>query len=237
MSVAIIDYGSGNLCSAEKAFSRMAGERRVDLTSDPDIVAKADHIVVPGVGAFADCYRGLMALSGMHEAICQRVFAEGRPLLGVCVGMQMFCDRGYENGEHAGLGWLAGNVQPLQPLGPASDPASDLEPSLEADEGLIQNRSTPCGPNSLKIPHMGWNNIRITQEHPILDGLAGADMYFVHSYAAHPSDRAHVYAECTYGEAVTAVMGAGPIIGTQFHPEKSQSAGLRLIENFLRWRP
>ncbi len=209
VSVAIIDYGSGNLRSAEKAFSRVAGDRPVYVTSDPDIVARADHIVVPGVGAFLDCYQGLMGLSGMHAALEDRVFQQGRPLLGVCVGMQLFCDRGYENGCHNGLGWVAGEVKPL----PVDDPAT------------------------YKIPHMGWNNIQLCHDHPVLNGLEGADMYFVHSYAAQLSDPAQCYAQCDYGAPVTCAIGTGQIFGTQFHPEKSQDAGLHLIQNFLAWRP
>lgn len=207
MSVAIIDYGSGNLRSAEKAFSRMAQGQAVSLTSNPEHVAKADHIIVPGVGAFADCYQGLTALSGMREAIEQRVLREGRPLLGICVGMQLLCDRGFENGVHEGLGWIAGDVVPIE----------------NAPE--------------YKIPHMGWNNISITQNHPVLAELDGADMYFVHSYAAQLADPAACYAWCDYGQALPAVIGRDNIIGTQFHPEKSQQAGLHLIQNFLAWCP
>jgi glutamine amidotransferase len=207
MSVAIIDYGSGNLRSAEKAFSRMAQGRAVSLTSNPEHVAKADHIIVPGVGAFADCYQGLTALSGMREAIEQRVLREGRPLLGICVGMQLLCDRGFENGIHEGLGWIAGDVVPIQKL------------------------------PEYKIPHMGWNNISITEDHPVLAELDGADMYFVHSYAAQLADPSACYARCDYGQSLPAVIGRDNIIGTQFHPEKSQHAGLHLIQNFLAWCP
>ena len=208
MTVAIIDYGSGNLRSAAKAFEREAAEP-VLVTSDPDRVAAADRIVLPGVGAFADCRRGLEKLDGMLEALSEAVAAKGRPFLGICVGMQLMADAGLEHGRHPGFGWIAGEVRAVTP----SDPA-------------------------LKVPHMGWNALSLRRPHPVLDGIgAGTDVYFVHSYhlaARNPED---VLATADHGGPVTAAVARGTMIGTQFHPEKSQAAGLRLIGNFLRWSP
>lgn len=209
MSIAIIDYGSGNLRSAEKAFARMAqaGDgRAVILTADPERVAGAEHIVLPGVGAFGDCAQGLAAIDGMVDALREAVLEKARPFLGICVGMQLMAEKGYERGTHDGLGWLAAEVHALHV------------------------------PAALKVPHMGWNNITAHTAHPVLDGLDGADMYFVHGFAAR-ADAALVAATTDYGGPVTAVLARDNMIGTQFHPEKSQQRGLQLIGNFLEWRP
>ena len=209
MSIAIIDYGSGNLRSAEKAFARMAhaGDGRgVIVTSRPDDIAKAEHIVLPGVGAFGDCIDGLVAIDGMIAALREAVIEKARPFLGICVGMQLMAEKGFERGTHDGLGWLAAEVHALD---------------------------VPAG---LKVPHMGWNNIAVAKPHRVLDGLNGADMYFVHGFAAR-ADTDLVAATVDYGGPRTAVVARDNMIGTQFHPEKSQHKGLRLIGNFLEWRP
>jgi imidazole glycerol-phosphate synthase subunit HisH len=216
VSVAIVDYGSGNLHSAAKAFERAAREAGLNqpivVTRDPTVVARADRVVLPGVGAFADCRRGLDAVDGMVEALETAVRAKGRPFFGICVGMQLLAERGLEYEVKEGLGWIAGEV----------------------------DRITPNDPN-LKIPHMGWNTLSMARPHPLLDGLMlGADgrhAYFVHSYQLKPAQRADLVAEADYGGAVTAVVGRDNIVGTQFHPEKSQRFGLALIANFLRWKP
>ncbi|MDH3701630.1 MAG: imidazole glycerol phosphate synthase subunit HisH [Alphaproteobacteria bacterium] len=208
MTVAIIDYGSGNLRSAAKAFERQSDEP-VLVTSDPAAVARADRIVLPGVGAFGDCMRSLKALDGMCDALEDAVIRRGRPFLGICVGMQLMADVGLEHGRHAGFGWIGGEVRALTPADPA-----------------------------LKVPHMGWNELAIGRAHPVLAGLDdGAHVYFVHSYHLVAADPAHVLATTDHGGAVTAAVARDTMIGTQFHPEKSQAAGLRLIANFLAWRP
>lgn len=208
MTVAIVDYGSGNLHSAAKAFERMADEQ-VLVTADPAAVASAERIVLPGVGAFGDCWGGLNALDGMVEALEETVIRGGRPFLGICVGMQLMATRGLEHGEFPGLGWIAGEVTQLKPANPA-----------------------------LKVPHMGWNELTVQHAHPVLDSLpTGAHMYFVHSYQFITQDPAHVLATTDYGAPVTAVIGRDNMIGSQFHPEKSQKSGLAFIEAFLRWRP
>ncbi len=212
MTTVLVDYDAGNLHSAEKAFQRMAAE--VDagaliVSSDPDVVARADRIVLPGDGAFPACRRGLQAIDGLEEAILQAVEQEGKPFLGICVGMQMMTEWGREYEDVAGFGWVPGEVRQIAPADPA-----------------------------LKVPHMGWNDLVIDQPHPVLDGITTGDhAYFVHSYAMQVADPAHLLAHVDYGGAVTAIVGRDNRIGTQFHPEKSQSAGLRLIANFLRWRP
>ena len=216
MTVAIVDYGSGNLHSAAKAFERAAREAGSDeviaVTSDPDAVRRADRIVLPGVGAFADCRAGLDAVPGMVEAVTEGVIAGGRPFLGICVGMQLMASRGLEHVVTEGLGWIPGDVAVVRP----DDPA-------------------------LKIPHMGWNTLQPQREHPLLAGIPlgddGVHAYFVHSYALRPADPDDVVALASYGGPVTAVIGRDNLAGTQFHPEKSQTLGLRLIANFLRWRP
>lgn len=207
MSIAIIDYGSGNLRSAEKAFQAAAGDTPVTVTADPEIVRQAQHIVLPGVGAFADCISGLRALPGMREVLDEKVIHGGVPFLGICVGMQLLCTTGLENGTHSGLGWIDGRVAALAPR------------------------------TGEKIPHMGWNEIAVMKPHPVTEGLNGAHMYFVHSYAAEPENTDLVLAKTDYASGFASVIGRDNIIGTQFHPEKSQRAGRHLIENFLRWRP
>src|SRR5947207_790441 len=208
-SVAIIDYGSGNLHSAAKAFERAAREEglthAIVVTRNAEKVARADRVVLPGVGAFADCRRGLDALDGMVEALNETVIGRGRPFLGICVGMQLMAERGREFETVAGLAWLAGDVVAIEPADP-----------------------------SLKIPHMGWNELLPRAAHPILAGLpAGAHAYFVHSYHFRPTDPADCLAETDYGGPLAAAVGRDNLFGTQFHPEKSQMAGLRLIANFL----
>ncbi len=212
--VAIIDYGSGNLRSAAKAFERAAYEnalpREILVTADAEKVRTADHIVLPGVGAFADCKRGLDAVPGMRNAMEEAVRQRGKPFLGICVGMQLMAERGFEHGEAEGLGWIPGDVVALKP----SDPR-------------------------LKVPHMGWNDLTLLRRHhPVLKGLPDPmHGYFVHSYHLHCSNPGHRLAAVDYGGAVAAVVGRENLIGTQFHPEKSQTVGLALIANFLRWRP
>lgn len=213
MSVAIIDYGSGNLRSAAKALERAAAESgaaaRIAVTADAEQVAAAERVVLPGVGAFADCLRGLCALPGMIEALEETVRRRGRPFLGICVGMQLMAERGFEHGRHAGLGWIGGEVVPIAPTDPA-----------------------------LKVPHMGWNTLLPRRPHPVLAGIeAEMHAYFVHSYRFAPRDPADVLAETDYGGALAAVIGRDNLVGTQFHPEKSQRVGLRLLANFLAWRP
>jgi glutamine amidotransferase len=208
MTVAIVDYGSGNLHSAAKAFERMADEPII-VTADPAAVAGADRIVLPGVGAFGDCWGGLNALDGMVEALEQAVVRGGRPFLGICVGMQLMATRGLEHGEHPGLGWIPGEVVRIEPTDP-----------------------------TLKVPHMGWNELSVARSHPVLDGLpAAAHMYFVHSYQFVVENASHVLATTDYGGPVTAVIGRENMIGSQFHPEKSQKSGLAFIEAFLKWNP
>ena len=212
-SVAIIDYGSGNLRSAAKAFERAVAEAGlaidIQVTADPETVARADRIVLPGVGAFGDCRRGLDALPGMHDVLERRVRQDGRPFLGICVGMQLLASWGREHGDHQGFGWIPGEVVPLH----SSDPA-------------------------LKIPHMGWNELVIDRPHPLVEGLSnGAHAYFVHSFRFAADAPADVLAHVEYGGPIAAILEHDNIAGTQFHPEKSQETGLRLITNFLRWRP
>jgi len=208
MNVAIVDYGSGNLHSAAKAFERMAGAP-VAVTSDPDVVAAADRIVLPGVGAFGDCWSGLNAVAGMVEALEEAVLRGGRPFLGICVGMQLMATRGLEHGSHPGLGWIAGEVVRMAPADPA-----------------------------LKVPHMGWNELENRAPHPLLDSQPeGTHMYFVHSFQFQCENPDHVLATADYGGALAAVIGRDNMVGSQFHPEKSQKAGLAFIEAFLEWRP
>jgi glutamine amidotransferase len=214
MRVAIVDYGSGNLRSAAKAFERAAGDagRRatIAVTADAEVVRRADAVVLPGVGAFGDCQRGLAAVPGLLDALDEAVRRRGVPFLGICVGMQLMAERGREHGVHQGLGWIAGEVVPLA-----------------------------RGDAALRIPHMGWNDLVPTRpDHPILAGITrGTHAYFVHSYRLACADPADEIASVDYGAPITAVIGRGNVVGTQFHPEKSQAAGLRLIANFLAWRP
>ena len=216
MKLAIIDYGSGNLHSAAKAFERAASEAETGhdilVTSDPAEVRGAERIVLPGVGAYADCWMGLNAVEGMVDALKDGVLRQGKPFIGICVGMQLLSERGFEHGVTEGLGWIKGDVKLIK----ADDPA-------------------------LKIPHMGWNTLDVINPHALLEGIPtgpdGWHAYFVHSYALTNADPAEVVAETDYGGRVTAIVARDNIAGTQFHPEKSQKLGLRLIVNFLRWRP
>jgi len=216
VTVAIVDYGSGNLHSAAKAFERAARESGHDqpvvVTGDPDAVRRADRVVLPGVGAFAECRRGLDAIPGMVEALNERVRAQGRPFLGICVGMQLMAECGREYEVTEGLGWIPGEVDRIAP----------------ADPGL-------------KIPHMGWNTLDAKRPHPLLDGIKvgpdGLHAYFVHSYQLNPAARTDMLADTDYGGPITAIVGRDTMVGTQFHPEKSQRLGLKLIANFLKWAP
>jgi imidazole glycerol-phosphate synthase subunit HisH len=216
VSVAIIDYGSGNLHSAAKAFERAAREngssQPIVVTSDPETVRTADRVVLPGVGAFADCRRGLDQVPGMVAALNEAVRRNGRPFLGICVGMQLMAERGREYVVTEGLGWIAGEVCRIDP-----------------------------NDTALKIPHMGWNTLDAHRPHPLFDGIPlgprGLHAYFVHSYHLRVADRADLVADCDYGGPVTALVGRDNYAGTQFHPEKSQKLGLALIANFLKWKP
>jgi glutamine amidotransferase len=207
----LVDYDSGNLHSAEKAFQRMALEGdggQVLVSSRPEDVARADRIVLPGDGAFPACRRALGAYGGLFEAISEGV-AQGKPFLGICVGMQMLATWGREYEDTAGFGWIGGEVTRITPADPA-----------------------------LKVPHMGWNDLVIDHAHPVLDGInTGDHAYFVHSYQFRVTDPGHLLAHVDYAGPITAIVGRDTIIGTQFHPEKSQATGLKLIANFLRWRP
>ena len=212
--VAIIDYGAGNLRSAEKAFQRAAGSQAIDIvvTADAGIVRRADRIVLPGVGAFADCMAGLNAVPGMVDVLNEKVLDRGASFFGICVGMQLLAEIGREKAETKGLGWVKGAVEKISP----SDP-------------------------SLKVPHMGWNTLTATNSHAVLEGIetgeGGLHAYFVHSYHLQAQDADQVIATTDYGGPVTAIVARDNMFGTQFHPEKSQTLGLALIGNFLRWRP
>lgn len=213
MSTVLIDYGSGNLRSAAKAFERAARDAGLDgavtVTGDARALVSADRIVLPGVGAFADCKRGLAALPGMIEALHEAVIVRGRPFLGICVGMQLMATVGREFETVDGLGWIPGEVVAIAP----NDP-------------------------TLKIPHMGWNELRLAAAHPLFAGLKnGEHAYFVHSYQLRARELRHVMAMVDYGGPITAAVGRDNLFGVQFHPEKSQATGLRLIANFLRWKP
>lgn len=211
MTTVIVDYNSGNLRSAEKSFQRMANDLnagQVIVSADPDVVRMADRVVLPGVGAFADCRQALGEIDGLFGA-CEAHVQSGKPFMGICVGMQMMATWGREHGDHKGFDWIKGEVVRLYP--------QDA---------------------SLKIPHMGWNALNICSDHPVLAGLSNGDhTYFVHSYHLKPETENTLLATVEYGETLTAVVGYENIIGTQFHPEKSQSTGLRLIGNFLTWAP
>ncbi|KRW93159.1 imidazole glycerol phosphate synthase subunit HisH [Paracoccus sp. MKU1] len=209
MRVALVDYDSGNLHSAEKAFALMGREAgaEVVVTSDPAEVARADRIVLPGDGAFPACRAALDAVPGMVEALREAVLDRAVPFMGICVGMQMLAEVGHEYRDTQGLGWIGGEIDAIRAPG-------------------------------LKVPHMGWNDLRVLRPHPLLDGIATGDhAYFVHSWQFRVADPAHLLATADYGGPVTAVVGRDNIVGTQFHPEKSQAVGLRIIGNFLRWRP
>ncbi len=214
--VAIVDYGSGNLRSAAKAFERAATQsglnHRIEVTADPDVISRADRIVLPGVGAFADCRSGVMAIDGLWPALEDAVRTRARPFLGICVGMQLLATRGLEFGETPGFGWIDGEVRAIEPADTA-----------------------------LKVPHMGWNTLELERQHTLFEGIStgpdGLHAYFVHGYHLIPADRHDVLATTDYAGTVTAAIVRDNIAGTQFHPEKSQKLGLRLIENFLRWAP
>jgi len=216
MHVAIIDYGSGNLHSAAKAFERAAREAGspldIKVTAEPDEVVAAERIVLPGVGAFADCKAGLASIPGMTEALEESVLEMGKPFLGICVGLQLMAERGLEHGVTPGLGWVRGEVRAIEP----SDP-------------------------KLKIPHMGWNTLQLAHPHKLFDGIAtgedGLHAYFVHSYHLVPANPDKLIATTDYGGAVTAFIARDNMAGSQFHPEKSQKLGLALIANFLKWKP
>jgi len=216
VSVAIVDYGSGNLHSAAKAFERAARDAGISepivVTQDPRAVASADRVVLPGVGAFADCRRGLDAVDGMVAALEEAVHKKGRPFFGICVGMQLLAERGREYEVSEGLCWIAGEV----------------------------DRITPADPQ-LKIPHMGWNTLNVARPHELVEGLTlgpqGLHAYFVHSYEFKVAQRIDLVAEADYGGPITAIVARDNIVGTQFHPEKSQKLGLALIANFLKWKP
>jgi len=217
MTIAVIDYGSGNLRSAAKALERVApGGVNIHITADPEDLKRASHIVLPGVGAYGDCMRGLASIAGMLEALGEEVQVKKKPFLGICVGMQLLFERGHEHGVNNGLGWLKGEVKGLG----------------MRHEGL-ENQSLVPNAQSLKIPHMGWNELHIEKPHPLLAGLdTGAHAYFVHSY--HAAGSPDVIATTHYGQTIAAVVAKGNIMGTQFHPEKSQETGLRLLSNFVR---
>ena len=216
MTVAVIDYGSGNLHSAAKALERASRESGANepilVTRDPEEVRRADRVVLPGVGAFADCKRGLDALPDMVAAMTEAVRTKGKPFLGICVGMQLMAERGREYVVTEGLGWIRGEVDRIAPTDSA-----------------------------LKIPHMGWNTLNLRHAHPLLDGIAtgprGLHAYFVHSYQLAPAEQDDLVADSDYGGPLTAMVARANMAGTQFHPEKSQKLGLALLANFLRWKP
>ena len=212
MLTALIDYESGNLHSAQKAFERMTAEvsnEEVIVTSDPDMLRRADRLVLPGDGAFPACKAALVEKTGLYDALLEAVEIDAKPFLGICVGMQMMASFGHEYQTTKGLDWIAGDIEPIEP--------TDA---------------------SLKVPHMGWNDLVITGTHPVLAGLRNGDhAYFVHSYHFVLKDQAHRLAHVDYGTEISAIVSSGTRIGMQFHPEKSQSTGLRLISNFLNWRP
>lgn len=215
-TVAVVDYGSGNLRSAAKAFERAAAEANLDInvtvTADANAVRKADRIVLPGVGAFGDCRAGLAAVPGMMDALSEAVVTNGQPFFGICVGMQLMAKDGFEHGTHTGLGWVDGHVEAMRPTD-----------------------------RILKIPHMGWNTIELTEAgylHPVTRGIKADDhAYFVHSYHMNLNEAENLLGFTDYGGRVTAIIGKDNMIGTQFHPEKSQAVGLGLIRAFLEWRP
>ena len=212
MLTVLIDYAAGNLHSAEKAFQRMAREENAGeilVSGRADDIARADRIVLPGDGAFPACMSELRGQTGLYDALIEAVEVRARPFLGICVGMQLMARKGHEYSETPGLGWIDGDVNRISPVDPA-----------------------------LKVPHMGWNDLVIDTPHPVLEGIATGDhAYFVHSYQMDVRAPSQLLAHCDYGGPVTAIVGTGTMIGTQFHPEKSQSAGLRLIANWLKWRP
>ena len=217
MQVAVVDYGSGNLRSVAKAVERAASDgglrAQIEVTADPALVEHADRVVLPGQGAFADCRAGLANVPGLIDALHAHVKEHQKPLFGICVGMQLFADEGHEHGQHPGFSWVPGVV----------DAITDQWGGEAA---------------GLKIPHMGWNSLHLDQaDHPVLAGVKTGDhVYFAHSYAMRVADPAHCLAHINYGAPLTAMVGRDLVVGTQFHPEKSQAVGLRLLQNFLAWR-
>ena len=212
-TVALIDYGSGNLRSAEKALARAAADgatgQEIVVTADATRVAQAERIVLPGVGAFADCMKGVASIPGMIEALEESVLKRAVPFLGICVGMQLLAEIGREHGDHKGLGWIPGEVVRLAPAEPR-----------------------------LKVPHMGWNSLSLLQPHALFKGMAdNTDVYFVHSYYIRPRNPSHILATTDYAGSIPAIVGRDNIAGTQFHPEKSQAEGLAFLGRFLKWRP
>lgn len=203
MTVALVDYGAGNLRSAANAL-RAAGAEDLVVTAQPETIARAERIVLPGVGAFGQCIGAIRARAGLEEALAEAVLQRGRPFLGICVGMQLLATTGHEHGTHAGLGWIPGEVRPLAPQDPR-----------------------------LRVPHMGWNAVAVVRPGLVAPGWA----YFVHGYAFHPAEPADLVATTDHGGPVTAAVARGPILGVQFHPEKSQAWGLALLARFLAWRP
>jgi len=216
MTVALIDYGAGNLRSAVKGLERVARETgyagQIVLTRDPDVVRRADRVVLPGDGAFPFCRQGLAAIDGMDAALTEFVEVAAKPFLGICVGMQLLASTGIEHETVDGFGWIPGVVEPIEPTD-----------------------------QQLKVPHMGWNTMELVNPHPVLDGIAlgdqGLHAYFLHSYAFSVANRDHLVTTSTYGAPLTAIVARDTIVGTQFHPEKSQTLGLRLLANFLQWAP
>ena len=211
-TVALIDYGSGNLRSAEKALARVAAEagtgHEIAVTADPAQVESAERIVLPGVGAFADCMRGVSSIPRMIAVLEDKVLKRKTPFLGICVGMQLLAEVGREHGDHKGLGWIPGEVVRIAPKS-----------------------------ETLKIPHMGWNALNVRARHPMVNDMNAEDVYFVHSYCIRPADRRHILATTNHGGEIAAIVGRDNIIGTQFHPEKSQAIGLGFLRRFLTWRP
>lgn len=215
MNLVIINYGSGNLRSVAKAFERVSLDSgwggRVIVSDDPQCVADADYIILPGVGAFGDCARGLRGVAGMWDALNHGVREKNRPFLGICVGMQLMAERGLEHGVHRGLGWVSGEVHLMQP-----------------------------DSSEMKIPHMGWNTLTVQPSgagHPVLAGMNARDCYFLHSYQFIASHQADILAATEYDGQVVAAIGRDNMLGVQFHPEKSQASGLQFLANFLRWKP
>ena len=214
MKVVVVDYGSGNLRSASKALELAASDLNrgyeVIVSSKPLELREADYIILPGVGAFGDCFAGLTAIEGMEDALKDAVILHGKPFLGICVGMQLMANRSLEHGEHTGLGWVSGDVRPIEFVN-----------------------------NSIKVPHMGWNELEVNGvDHPVLYGLNNGDhAYFVHSFSLQCAHKNHVLATTNYGRDIAAIVGRDNLIGTQFHPEKSQETGRVVLKNFLNWRP
>ena len=214
MKVVVVDYGSGNLRSASKALelaaSDLSRDYKVIVSRNPLELREADYIILPGVGAFGDCFSGLTAIEGMEEALKEAVVLRGKPFLGICVGMQLMADRSLEHGEHAGLGWISGDVRPIEFVN-----------------------------HNIKVPHMGWNELEVNGvNHPVLYGLNDGDhAYFVHSFSMQCAEKNHALATTNYGRDIVAIVGRDNLIGTQFHPEKSQETGRVVLRNFLNWRP